>query len=137
MKNEDQPEPEGPARYEFSPPEPAEQKIEFKKVRRVADTTLPAERRKKKSHKRLYVGSAAGVVVLLLVTTAWVAYQGSQAKNHLQTAAGLFLQLQDQIKKADVRTAQGTLAALQKETRAARDSTGGGPYVAEAAFPFA
>ncbi|WP_199516375.1 DUF4012 domain-containing protein [Nucisporomicrobium flavum] len=69
--------------------------------------------------------TAAGLVVVLALGVGWVGIQGVRAKGHLQTAAGLFVQMQQQIRAGEVSAAKGTLAALQLETKAARDETDG------------
>jgi hypothetical protein len=61
----------------------------------------------------------------LLVSAGWVAVDGVRTKNHLEAAAELFGQMRQQIEKADLAAAKGTLAALQVETRAAHEATGG------------
>jgi hypothetical protein len=60
---------------------------------------------------------------------------GRQAKSHLQLAAGLFVQLEQQISNADVGAARGTLAALQAETKAAHDATDGFGWRATSHLP--
>ena len=59
----------------------------------------------------------------LLGGVGWVAAGGLGARGHLATAAELFGQLQQQVRRGDVAAAQGTLTALRAETRAAREST--------------
>ena len=119
--------PTGPARYAFTPPEGATPNIEFKRVRRPAtgEPTRGTRRKGGPKLRRWYLIAAAGLVVVLLAGCGWVGVQGYRAAGHLRTAAGLFSQLQQQITRADVTAAKGTLAALQVETKAAHDATGG------------
>jgi hypothetical protein len=127
----------GPDRYAFTPPEPATAtppQIEFKKVRRVrTDTPLGGS---PKLRKRWIWGIAAGLALVLTVGAGLVGLQGVRAKGHLQTAAGLFVQLQQQIRNGDVAAAKGTLAALQVETKAAKEETGGIGWTVAGWVPF-
>ncbi|MEV8508795.1 DUF4012 domain-containing protein [Actinoplanes sp. NPDC051475] len=127
MPNEDQsPPPSGPDRYAFTPPPEAAPNIEFKKTRRASEgATAPSEKRRKRGRRKAVMLTAAGLVVVLVVSIGWVGVQAFRAKGHLQTAAGLFVQLQQQIRAGEVPAAKGTLAALQLETKAARNETGG------------
>lgn len=117
---------DGPGRYAFEPPTTTSG-IEFKRVRRAAaGSTAPARANGRHRPVRLWVFlAAAGVALVLLSGLAWTGAKGLQAKQHLEAAAGLFVQLQQQIARADVTAAQGTLAALQSETTAARAATDG------------
>jgi hypothetical protein len=124
VENEGQSPPSsGSDRYAFTPPE-APAHIEFKKIRRAVESTGQTKRPKKR-RRRWHVLTAAGLAVVLLAGIGVVGMQGWRAKGHLQTAAGLFVQLQQQIREGNVAAAKGTLAALQVETRAAHDDTGG------------
>ncbi|MFI7603257.1 DUF4012 domain-containing protein [Actinoplanes sp. NPDC049681] len=127
MPNEDQPSPpSGPDRYSFTPPTEAEPHIEFKKVRRASEgATAPSVKKRRAGRRKAIMLVAAGLVAGLVLGTGWVGMQGWRAKGHLQTAAGLFVQLQQQIRAGEVGAAQGTLSALQQETRAARGETDG------------
>lgn len=125
---------EGPERYAFTPPADSRPQIEFKKVRRSPDPAT-APRRTRKVPRRRIALTAAGLVLVLLAAVGWVGFQGYRAKYHLQTAAGLFLQLQGQITRGDTAAAKGTLAALQQETRAAHDETGGIGWTAATHVP--
>jgi hypothetical protein len=137
----DQPQPTGADRYAFAPPEPAEgatPHIEFKKVRRVREGAQAggSSARQARRRKRWIWGTAAGLAVVLAVGAGLVGLQGVRAKGHLQTAAGLFVQLQQQIRDADVAAAKGTLAALQVETKAAKEETGGIGWTVAGWLPF-
>jgi len=116
--------PTGPSRYVFTPPT-APSGIEFKRVRRVAGGAVPVSPPEKRKSRRRILIPAAGLVAVLVISVGLLGEQGRQAKNHLQTAAGLFIQLQQQVLNTDVGAARGTLAALQTETRAAHDATDG------------
>lgn len=137
MQNAPEPEPHeaptGADRYAFEPPE-APSKIEFRRVRRASEGKMPSSGRRRP--RRWMLCTAAGLVLMLLAGIAWTGVQGVQAKNHLQTAAGLFVQLQQQISKANVTAAKGTLAALQAETKAAREATDGIGWSATSHLPF-
>ncbi|BCJ54231.1 hypothetical protein Asp14428_57060 [Actinoplanes sp. NBRC 14428] len=123
---EQDPPPGGPDRYSFVPPAEGEPSIEFKKVRRASEgATAPRVRKRRPRWRKAGVLTAAGLVVVLVLGAGWVGVQGWRAKGHLQTAGGLFVQLQQQIRAGEVAAARGTLAALQLETRAARDETDG------------
>ena len=127
MSNEGQQPPQsGPDRYAFTPPE-APPQIEFKKVRRPVEgaSSGGSSSKARPSRRKWILMTAAGLVVVMMLGLGWVGVQGFRAKGHLQTAAGLFVQLQSQIQKGDVAAAKGTLAALQIETKAARDETDG------------
>jgi hypothetical protein len=126
------------ARYAFEPPEPAS-KIEFKRVRRASEGSIPSDGHRRIRPTRSKLRTAGGlvvVVVVLLVGAAWTGVQGWQAKGHLQVAAGLFVQLRQQISRADVIGARGTLATLQVETKAARESTDGIGWSMTSRLPF-
>jgi hypothetical protein len=116
--------PTGPSRYVFAPPD-APSGIEFKRVRRIARDPAPAGPGKKRISRRRILVPAAGLAVVLVIGLGLFGEHGRQAKNHLEIAAGLFVQLQQQVLDADVAAARGTLAALQSETKAARDATDG------------
>jgi hypothetical protein len=125
-RGEDSPSSAGADRYAFTPPEPAAG-IEFKRVRRAPSGTtapVPAASRRRGIRRGVLLASA-GLVVALLGGVAWVAVGGLRTRGHLATAAGLFGQLQEQIRRGDVAAAQGTLSALRAETGAARESTDG------------
>jgi hypothetical protein len=127
--------PSGPDRYSFTPPETPGQ-VEFKKVRRAGAGAPSANAKKRRPGRRKAVLlTAAGLVVVLVVGVGWVAAQGFRAKGHLQTAAGLFVQLQQQIRGGEVSAAKGTLAALRQETTAARDETDGVGWSVGGAMP--
>ena len=137
MQNEgQQPPPSGPDRYAFTPPE-APPQIEFKKVRRPVDAGAAGKGagKSRPGRRKWFLITAAGLVVVLALGAGWVGVQGWRAKGHLQTAAGLFAQLQAQIRKGDVSAAKGTLAALQIETAAARDETDGAGWAVAGALP--
>jgi hypothetical protein len=143
VHNPDQPDSElsGPDRYAFTPPEvPAGSapRIEFKKVRRARHQSPQAgPTTKDKRHRRKWIiVAAAGLVVMLLASTGIVGLQGWRAKGHLETAAGLFVQLQQQIGRADVSAAKGTLSALRIETKAAHDETDGIGWAIGGRLPF-
>ncbi len=138
MQNEGQPGAEpGPvppeqagdtSRYAFRPPSESPPNIQFKRVRRpakVGTSGRSLSRRRRGRVRRWHVLTGAVLVVVLLAGAGWTGVQGWHAKNHLQTAAGLFGQLKTQITRGDVTAAQGTLLALQVETRAAHDATDG------------
>jgi hypothetical protein len=127
----------GPDRYAFEPP-PTTSNIEFKRVRRAAaGSTSPNQSGRRRRPVRLWVFlGVAGVVLVLLTGLAWTGAKGLQAKGHLEAAAGLFLQLQQQIAGDDVTAAQGTLAALQAETTAARAATDGIGWSTSRHLPF-
>ncbi|BFU42433.1 DUF4012 domain-containing protein [Krasilnikovia sp. MM14-A1004] len=114
----------GPARYAFTPPE-APPRIEFKRVRRAPGKPPEKPGRGGFKLRRWHLLTAAGLVLALLMSVSWVGVDGWRAKGHLQIAAGLFVQLKQQVQRGDVAAARGTLAALQSETKAARESTGG------------
>ena len=116
--------PTGSSRYDFTPPA-APSEIVFKRVRRVTAGPVPARRRKAPVRRRRILIPAAGLVVVLLIGVGLPAGHGRTARNHLQAAASLFVQLEQQVSNADVRAARATLAALQAETRAAHDATDG------------
>ncbi|WP_412752896.1 DUF4012 domain-containing protein [Krasilnikovia sp. M28-CT-15] len=123
--HEPQTPPAGTARYAFTPPE-APPRIEFKRVRRAPGK--PPERSGRGGRfklRRWHLLTATGLILALIMSLGWVGVDGWRAKGHLQIAAGLFVQLQQQIQRGDVAAARGTLAALQSETKAARESTGG------------
>jgi hypothetical protein len=131
VHNEGQPDSEsgaettrGPARYAFTPP-PAPTNIEFRRVRRVSSGFEPSSRHKGRNSRRWVVIPAACLVLVLVLSVGLFGLHGLQAKNHLQVAAGLFAQLEQQISNADVTAARGTLTALQAETKAAYDATDG------------
>ncbi|MFG1608612.1 DUF4012 domain-containing protein [Actinoplanes sp. NPDC049265] len=109
-------------RYAFEPPEQPS-RIQFKRVRRANEG--PTEPVKKRGRRKPILLAAAGLVAALLVTLGMVGVSGFRAKGHLQTAAGLFAQLEQQIRTGDVTAAKGTLAALQIETKAAHEDTDG------------
>jgi Protein of unknown function (DUF4012) len=114
-------------RYAFTPPEAAA-RIEFKRVRRVSgspDHPDPAAVRRRRRVRRGVLLASAGLVVTLLGGLGWVAVGGIGARGHLTAAAGLFGQLQQQIRRGDVTAAQSTLNALRAETSAAREATSG------------
>ena len=128
--------PTGAGRYAFEPPE-ATSKIVFKGVHRSSGGTKSSGiRRKRRLRPRWVLLTAAGTILVLLAVGAWTGVQGRQAKNHLETASVLFIQLQQQISTANVSAAQGTLAALQVETRAARESTDGVGWSMTSRLPF-
>ncbi|MFI5931853.1 DUF4012 domain-containing protein [Actinoplanes sp. NPDC051494] len=105
-------------------------------MRRVDEGSPGSKAKKRRPGRRKAIWlTAAGLVVVLLVGVGWVSAQGWRAKGHLQTAAGLFAQLQDQIKAGDVPAAKGTLAALQLETAAAKDETDGSGWSAAGGLP--
>lgn len=120
MSNEEQ---SSPDRYEFAPPEGTKH-VQFKRVRRASDAGAE-KRRPRRRRKKPIVLTAAGLIVVLLIAVGWVGLAGWRAKGHLQTATGLFVQFQRQIRAGDVAAAKGTLAALQIETKAAHDDTDG------------
>ena len=125
----------GSDRYSFTPPDTTPQ-ITFKKTRRAMNSTGQPARKNRSPHRRKWIAAtAAGLVVALGASAAVVGNQGVQAKGHLQTAAGLFVQLQRQVSGGEVSAAQGTLTALQKETAAAVDETGGVGWSAAGAMP--
>ncbi len=137
VQNEGQPPPQsGPDRYAFTPPE-APPQIEFKKVRRPVEGSGQSTSSKKArpGRRKVILLTAAGLVVVMMLGLGWVGLQGFRAKGHLQTAAGLFVQLQSQIQKGDVAAAKGTLAALQIETKAARDETDGVGWAVTGVLP--
>ncbi|GAB1643009.1 DUF4012 domain-containing protein [Krasilnikovia sp. MM14-A1259] len=119
--------PAGPARYAFTPPE-VPPKIEFKRVRREPGKAPQKPARRGPGEPRLrrwHLLTAAGLVLALILSLGWVGVDGWRAKGHLENAAGLFSQLQQQVQRGDLVAARGTLSALQSETRAARENTGG------------
>jgi hypothetical protein len=137
VPNEDQkPPPSGPERYAFTPPETAPH-IDFKRIRRPAvGSSGPDQKKRRPGRRKAMVLTAAGLVVVLIVGAGWVGVQGWRAKGHLQTAAGLFVELQQQIRAGEVTAAKGTLAALQVETTAARDETDGANWSLAGKMPF-
>ncbi|GGL04436.1 DUF4012 domain-containing protein [Mangrovihabitans endophyticus] len=140
MQNEDQPggTPEeqkagGPERYAFEAPQ-RPSGVEFKKVRRaVAPGAQP--RKTAKGRRRWPLITAAAVMLIVLVWAGMVAVQGVRAKGHLETAAGLFSQMQQQLQRGDLAAAEGTLAALRAETRAAHEQTTGVAWSAASHVP--
>lgn len=127
--------PSGPARYEFTPPEVATN-IEFKRVRRATSGGRNSHSRRSPRKGRWVLLTAGCLVLALAVGAGWVGVHGMQARGHLQTAAGLFVQLERQISDGDVTAAKGTLAALQAETHAARDATDGVSWRLAGDLPF-
>lgn len=67
--------------------------------------------------------TALVVLCLLLAGGGWVAVRGAQARDHLGQAAVLVGQLQQQVRTGDTAALRSTLAALQRQTRAARVAT--------------
>jgi hypothetical protein len=130
--------PTGPGRYAFTPPETTPN-IEFKRVRQpAAEGSVKRGKRRTGLRGKLrkwHLIPAAVLVLALVFGVGMLVVQGRSAAGHLQTAAGLFSQLQAQIKQADVRGAQGTLSALQLETAAARDATDGVGWSAASKTP--
>jgi hypothetical protein len=124
-------------RYAFAPPADGAANIRFKRVRRATQAGgSPGGLRGRRGLRRWHVLTGAGVVAALLVGAGWVGVEAWQAKGHLQTAAGLFGQLQTQISHRDLSAAKGTLVALQVETRAARDATDGPEWTVGGHLPF-
>ncbi|HKT02263.1 MAG TPA: DUF4012 domain-containing protein [Rugosimonospora sp.] len=109
----------GAGRYSFTPPD-AEPHIEFKKVRRLSKQHPPRGRRLRRLH---LVVTGAVVAGVLLLGTAWVGARGWFAATHLQRAAGLFAQLQQEVEHGDTGRLPATLAALQRETADAHSDT--------------
>jgi hypothetical protein len=135
--------PTGADRYAFTAPEAPAGGIEFKRVRRESAAGLASSsgRGKRRTGFRgklrtWHLIPAAVLVLVLVGAVTMVVFQGRQAANHLRTAAGLFSQLQQQIKGADVAAAQGTLAALQLETKKARAATDGVGWSAASHLPW-
>src|SRR5688500_13135969 len=83
----------------------------------------PRGRRRRRWRRWLAIALVVGV--LLGPGLAVPATQGWQARAHLRGAATLLLQLQDQLRREDGEAARASLAALQAETAAAREATGG------------
>jgi hypothetical protein len=129
--------PAGPDRYAFEPP-PMATDIEFRRVRRAAaGSTAPSRTGRGRHPVRLWVFlGVAGAVLMMLSGLAWTGTKGLQAKGHLEAAAGLLLQLQQQLSRPDVTAAEGTLAALQAETTAARAATDGIGWSTSRHLPF-
>jgi hypothetical protein len=75
------------------------------------------------------------VLVLLLGSAGWVGYQGTRAADHLGAAAKLFVQLKEQVAAGDAGSAKRTLAALRRETGAAKDETAGPVWTMAGALP--
>ncbi|MEV4703907.1 DUF4012 domain-containing protein [Actinoplanes sp. NPDC049316] len=138
MPHEDQSSPtSGSDRYSFTPPADTPPSIEFKKVRRASESpAAPKSKRRRVGSRKAVALTAAGLVVVLALGAAWVGVRGWRAKGHLQTAAGLFAQLQQQIRVGEVGAARGTLSALQLETAAARDETNGAGWSIASNGPF-
>jgi hypothetical protein len=74
--------------------------------------------------RRLAAGGLA-VVCLSALGGGWIAWRGVHAREQLQLAAGLVQQLRLQVASGDADAGAGTLAELQRRTRAAREDTGG------------
>jgi hypothetical protein len=72
--------------------------------------------------RRIAVATLAAAVAGGLAA-GWVGVRGTNARDHLQRAAGLVQLLRQQVETGDAG-APPTLAALQAETRAARSNTG-------------
>jgi hypothetical protein len=89
----------------------------------------------RKLRNRRVLLPAGLVVVLVLSTVGWVGYRGTRAADHLGTAARLFVQLKEQVSAGDAGSARRTLAALRRETGAARDETGGPMWSMASALP--
>ena len=75
--------------------------------------------------RKWILATTASLVMTLTLGVGLVGLQGWRAKGHLETAAGLFVRLEQQIRRADVSAAEGSLSALQVETKAAHDETNG------------
>lgn len=80
-----------------------------------------AERRRRRRRRRIVWG-VSGAAILVVLVAAWVGFRVWQAYGHLQAAATMVEDLQDQIESNDVGTARSTMQDLQQETAAARSA---------------
>ncbi|MFC7548903.1 DUF4012 domain-containing protein [Plantactinospora sp. GCM10030261] len=73
---------------------------------------------------------------LLALTAGWVGVRGWQTRGHLTSAAGLARDLSTQIVAGDVAQARRTLDALQRQTAAARTTSGDPTWALAGRLPF-
>ncbi len=96
--------------------------IRFEQTRR---TTQPQRRCLRLPRKRHTLVAVAVVIVLLLAFAGYVGVGGLRARSHLQRAAGLVSQMQQQVQRGDTKGAKAILVRFQQEIRAAHDTTNG------------
>jgi hypothetical protein len=70
--------------------------------------------------RRRLVAGALATVTLIATAAVWGNVRIRSAESHLMSAAGLVQRYQHELRNADPAIAAGTLARLQKQTRAAR-----------------
>jgi hypothetical protein len=110
------------SRFAFQAPG-TEPRIEFKKVRRATPRGVTQRARRRLRLGRRHLVPVIVIVAALLLTTAWVGTRGWLAATHLQRAARLFTQLQQQIQRGDTAHLHATLTSLQRETGDADSDT--------------
>src|SRR5690242_1962641 len=107
--------------------------IQFEQTRR---STQRTKRRLKLPRKRYTIIAAITVVALLLAFAGYVGIGGLRAKGHLQRAAGLVAQMQQQVQRGDAKGAKATLVRFQQEIRAAHDTANGTSWAIASHAPF-
>src|SRR5680860_115189 len=93
-----------------------------------------ATRRRSRGPRRVLVG--VGVLALVIVAAvAWLGWQALQARDALQAARPLVVQVQEEVTSGQAEPAAATLAELQQHTEEARGSTHGPLWSLAARLP--
>lgn len=88
-----------------------------------------------RSPRRPVLVALAAIATLLLLAGGWTVVRGVPVKGQLLRASQLVGQLERQVRDGDVTAARRTLAALRRETEAARDRTSGLTWWAAGGVP--